>query len=65
MNWDTIEGNWKQMEGKAKKRWSKLTDDEIDKTEGHRDVLDGKLQERCSMQKGEVEREINDWERSL
>jgi uncharacterized protein YjbJ (UPF0337 family) len=30
MNWDRIEGNWKQLKGKAKVRWGKLTDDQFD-----------------------------------
>ena len=29
MNWDRIEGNWKQFTGKVKEKWGKLTDDEI------------------------------------
>ena len=26
MNWDGIEGNWKQFTGKVKEQWGKLTD---------------------------------------
>ena len=26
MNWDQIEGNWKQLKGQAKQKWAKLTD---------------------------------------
>jgi len=29
MNWDTVAGNWKQMKGKAKQKWAKLTDDDL------------------------------------
>ena len=29
MNWDRIEGNWKQMKGALKEKWGKLTDDEF------------------------------------
>jgi uncharacterized protein YjbJ (UPF0337 family) len=29
MNWDRIEGNWKQFSGKVKEQWGKLTDDEV------------------------------------
>jgi uncharacterized protein YjbJ (UPF0337 family) len=25
MNWDRIEGNWKQFKGKAKQKWGELT----------------------------------------
>ena len=30
MDWDRIEGNWKQFSGKVKEKWGQLTDDEID-----------------------------------
>ena len=26
MNWDQVEGSWKQLKGKAKEKWGKLTD---------------------------------------
>ena len=29
MNWDQIEGNWKQFTGKVKEKWGKLTDDDL------------------------------------
>ncbi len=31
MNWIGVEGNWKQVKGKVKEKWGKLTDDEVDK----------------------------------
>jgi len=34
MNWDRIEGNWKQMTGKVREQWGKLTDDDLDKIDG-------------------------------
>ena len=46
MDWDRIEGNWKQFKGKVKEQWGKLTDDEIDEIAGRRDQLEGKIQER-------------------
>ena len=27
MNWDTIEGQWKQLKGKVKEKWGQFTDD--------------------------------------
>ena len=48
MNWDRIEGTWKQVTGKAKEEWGKLTDDDLDVIAGRRGQLAGKLQERCS-----------------
>ena len=62
MNWDRIQGNWKQMKGKVKEKWGKLTDDEFDQMAGNRDQLVGKIQERYGMQKDEAERQVKDWE---
>ena len=45
MNWDRIEGNWKQFKGSAKEQWGKLTDDQLDMAAGRRDKLVGKIQE--------------------
>jgi uncharacterized protein YjbJ (UPF0337 family) len=61
MNWDQVAGQWKQMKGKAKVKWGKLTDDEIDVIEGKRDQLVGKLQERYGIKKDMAEKEVDDW----
>lgn len=45
MNWDIVEGNWKQFKGKVKAQWGKLTDDHLDVIAGKRDQLAGKIQE--------------------
>ena len=45
MDWDRIEGNWKQMTGKIKETWGQLTDDDLTKINGKRDQLEGKIQE--------------------
>jgi uncharacterized protein YjbJ (UPF0337 family) len=61
MNWDTIEGQWKQFKGRAKQTWSKLTDDDLANLSGKREQLSGKIQERYGMKKDEAERQIDDW----
>jgi uncharacterized protein YjbJ (UPF0337 family) len=61
MNWDRIEGNWKQLKGKAKQKWAKLTDDDLDFVAGKKDELIGKIQERHGIAKDEAERQLNDW----
>ncbi|MQA64699.1 MAG: CsbD family protein [Alphaproteobacteria bacterium] len=65
MNWDQIEGKWKQVGGAVKKKWGKLTDDELDQIDGNREILVGKLQEKYGVAKEEAEKQIADWERSL
>jgi uncharacterized protein YjbJ (UPF0337 family) len=61
MNWDRIEGNWKQMKGRAKAQWGKLTDDDLDVIEGRRDQLVGKLQERYGIARDDAERRADSW----
>lgn len=58
MNRDIIEGNWKQIKGKVKERWGKLTDDELDRVEGNYDVLCGKIQKAYGLSRDEVERDL-------
>ena len=59
MNNDQIAGKWKQLKGEAKVMWGKLTDDELDIAEGHKDKLAGLIQERYGRTKEEAEREID------
>ena len=64
MNWDQIEGKWKQSVGQVKERWGKLTDDDLTVIRGKRDQLVGKVQERYGIMRDEAERQVSDWERS-
>ena len=61
MNWDRIQGNWKQMKGDLKTKWGKLTDDEFDMIAGQRDKLVGKIQERYRCTRDEAETQVNTW----
>jgi len=61
MNSDRAAGVWKQLKGKVKEKWGKLTDDEIDQLEGKGDQLAGKLQERYGMQRDEAERQAREF----
>ena len=61
MNWDRIEGNWKQVTGKVKEQWGKLTDDDIDVIGGKRDQLVGKIQESYGIGKDEAEKQVDAW----
>jgi len=63
MNWDRIEGNWKQVKGKVKEQWGNLTDDHIDVIGGKRDQLVGKIQESYGIARDEAERQVAEWER--
>ncbi|MCV2360556.1 MULTISPECIES: CsbD family protein [Roseateles] len=64
MNWDRIEGNWKQLTGRATEQWGKLSKDDFDVVAGRREILAGKIQERYGVAKDEAEAQIGAWERS-
>ena len=63
MNWEQIEGNWKQAVGKAKEQWGKLTDDDLDVVAGRRDQLLGLIQKRYGVAKEEAESQLATWQR--
>jgi uncharacterized protein YjbJ (UPF0337 family) len=61
MNWDQVNGNWKQHKGKIMSKWGKLTDDDIESINGKRTELLGLLQSRYGCVKEQAEREIDQW----
>jgi uncharacterized protein YjbJ (UPF0337 family) len=61
MNWDQIEGKWKQFKGSVKQQWGKITDDDFDHIAGARDKFVGKLQERYGLAKEDAERKADEW----
>jgi len=65
MNWDIIEGKWKQASGMAKTKWGKLTDDDLKAVAGKKDQLIGKLQERYGLAKDQAEKQLADFERDF
>ena len=65
MNWDQIEGNWKEFKGRAKQKWGELTDDDLDKASGRRDELAGLVQKSYGLGREDAEREVEEWRRVL
>ena len=65
MNWDRIEGNWKQFKGNARQQWGKLTDDNLDVIAGKRNVLLGRIQELYGISKDETEKQLSDWQKQI
>jgi uncharacterized protein YjbJ (UPF0337 family) len=65
MNWDRIEGNWKQFSGKVKEKWGQLTDDDLTRVNGNREQLEGVLQERYGYAKDQAKAEIDRWSNTL
>jgi len=61
MNWDQVEGKWKQVQGTVKQKWGKLTDDDLDVIAGSRDKLVGRIQERYGIAKDEAQKQVDSW----
>lgn len=64
MNLDIVKGNWKQVKGKVKAQWGKLTDDQLDVIDGKRVELAGKIQEAYGVSKDEAEEQIKAFEKA-
>jgi uncharacterized protein YjbJ (UPF0337 family) len=62
MNTDILAGDWKQMKGKVREQWGKLTDDDLDVAEGRREQLVGKIQEHYGVAKDEAEKQLREFE---
>ena len=65
MNWDQIQGKWKQMKGTVRQKWAKLTDDDLEYIAGNREHFAGRLQERYGIAKEEAERQLDEWTKGV
>lgn len=65
MDWNRIEGNWKQFKGKIKEKWGELSDDDIDRMEGSREQFEGKIQEKYGIGKDQAKSNVDDWLKTL
>jgi uncharacterized protein YjbJ (UPF0337 family) len=61
MNWDRIEGKWKQFRGKVKERWGKLRDDDLDTIRGKREQLVGRVQEVYGIAKDRARKQVDEF----
>lgn len=65
MNWDQIQGNWKEMKGRAIEAWGELTDDELTKARGDRTQVEGLIQQKYGKTKDEARKTVDDWMSTL
>ena len=65
MNWDIIQGNWKEWKGSAREKWGELTDDELQEAKGEREQLVGLVQQKYGWAREEAERQVDDWRAGL
>jgi len=61
MDWNRVEGNWKQLKGKAKQKWGRLTDDDLTRAAGRREELAGRVQERYGLAKDAAQQQVDEW----
>jgi uncharacterized protein YjbJ (UPF0337 family) len=61
MDWNRVEGNWKQFKGKVKEQWGKLTDDDLDRIAGKRDQLEGTIQQRYGIERDRAHADVDEW----
>ena len=61
MNKDKAAGQWKQLKGKLKEQWGKLTDDDLTVLEGNLDQLTGRIQERYGIAREEADRQAREF----
>ena len=60
MDWNRVEGNWKQTKGKIEEKWGQLTDDDLTQIDGRRDQLEG-TEERYGLAKDRARKDVEDW----
>jgi uncharacterized protein YjbJ (UPF0337 family) len=65
MNQDRIAGQWKQLSGKIKTQWGKLTDDDLRQAEGDSEYLAGKIQERYGIAKDVAQKQVKEFSKTL
>lgn len=61
MNWDQVEGQWKQMKGQVREKFGKLTDDDMQVIGGKKDQFLGKLQERYGISREQAQKDLDNW----
>jgi uncharacterized protein YjbJ (UPF0337 family) len=61
MNWDRIQGEWKQLASQVKTKWAKLTDDDLKMASAKKEDFVGKIQERYGLLRDEAERQVDEW----
>jgi uncharacterized protein YjbJ (UPF0337 family) len=65
MNWDTIQGQWKQLSSNVKERWAKLTDEDLAKASAKKDELVGAIQHRYGVLRDEAEKQVDEWMKKM
>jgi len=65
MNFDSIKAEWKDLKGRARVQWGKLSNDELTRIRGNREQLEAAVQKRYGVAKAEAARQVDQWAKSL
>lgn len=60
MNRAPAEVKWKTLRTRIKETWGDLTDEDLDRFDGHRDKFVGHIQERYGMSRADVEQRLQE-----
>lgn len=61
MNEDIVKGKWKELRGRVRERWGKVTGDDVERLKGSSDELIGLLQQRYGYEREQARKEIQEW----
>jgi uncharacterized protein YjbJ (UPF0337 family) len=61
MNEDILKGKWKELRGKVRQRWGKVTGDDIEQLQGTHEELVGLLQKRYGYERKQAAKEVQEW----
>ena len=59
MNWDRIEGSWRQLRGKVEEKWGQLTGDRLEVVAGRREQLVGRVQAQYGIARDQAGKQVN------
>jgi uncharacterized protein YjbJ (UPF0337 family) len=65
MNWDRVEGNWKQLMGQARAKWGEISKSDFERTAGRRDQIVGIIQEKYGIAREEAQKQADEWVKAL
>jgi len=65
MNWNSIQTGWDEYRVAAKRRWDKLSEQQLQGTGGKREYLLKRVQEAYSLTAEEADRELAAWQEQI
>ena len=63
MNWDIIEGNWKQFKGLTRQNWGRIFHDDLDAIAGNGEQFSGRIQEAYGISTDQAQSRVKAFER--